>query len=403
MTKHVLVATTCYPLSANDISGLFLKTLYEAITDHGSFCVTVLAADHATTDRLFDQSYRHSGIEIARYTYFIKKYQRLLYEDAALSNIHNKPLTSLLILPLGLSLVWNMFRLLRSNNVDLIHAHWALPVGLIAVILGRVYGIPVLVTSHGGDIFGLKQPIFRYLMRYVFSKAQAVNAVSLPIKSAIRQLSPRSMIWVKSMGVDDTRFRPISNAKQRLGLSNEKPILLYVGRFSEKKGVEYLVDAAALLMSKKIEFTLFLIGKGNLQKKISQKIEQYQLTGVVKMLGEIENSRLPEYYSAADLLVVPSVEGVGGQEGLPVTIMEGLLCGKKVVTTPVGGTRELEYMESVIFTEPGNSDDLAEKIRTCLMTDGFESTKANQEGKRFSIKAIARDFTEMYTKLTADK
>jgi len=112
---------------------------------------------------------------------------------------------------------------------------------------------------------------------------------------------------------------------------------------------------------------------------------------------------LPEYYSAADLLVVPSVEGVGGQEGLPVTIMEGLLCGKKVVTTPVGGTRELEYMASVIFSEPGNSDDLAEKIKSCLMTDGFESATANQEGKRFSIKAIARDFIEMYTKLTADK
>ena len=81
--------------------------------------------------------------------------------------------------------------------------------------------------------------------------------------------------------------------------------------------------------------------------------------------------------------------------------MEGLLCGKQIVTTPTGGISELNYLESILFSEPENSKDLSDKIEQCLFNSALHDTKARLEGKRFSIKTIALDFVEMYKELTA--
>ena len=207
-------------------AGLFLKTLYRTIAKRGEYGVTILAADHANTRRGYDRSSRKSGVKVVRYRYFIKKYQNLLYEDAALSNIHNHPLSMLLVFPLILSLIWAAHRHLRSAKFDLIHAHWALPAGLIAVVIGKIHGMPVIVTSHGGDVYGLKSPILKFLMKIVFSKAQLVNAVSHPVRTEILNLSSAANVKVKSMGVDDTLFKPIPNARSILGLPAHKPIIL---------------------------------------------------------------------------------------------------------------------------------------------------------------------------------
>lgn len=399
MPENVLVLTTCYPLSSADISAIFLKSLYQTMIKTGKVQVTILAADHAAVDHCYDNKLIKQGLKIKRYRYFFRRWQTLLYGDAALSNLKQSPFSVFLLIPLLLSLFfYSMFELARGKY-SLIHAHWSLPTGLVAVILGKIFNLPVMVTSHGGDIYGLRGNVSKILQKWVFSEANMVNAVSYPVMKEIKALAPRSHVIVKSMGVDDALFYPIDGAKKQLGIANDSKILLFVGRFSEKKGVEYLLEAAEILARKINNFQIFLIGKGNLEEKIRVIIEREKLQNVVKLLGEVENIRLPIYYSAADLLVVPSVADVGGQEGLPVTIMEGLLCGKKIVTTKVGGIADLSELKSIFFSEQKNGKDLAEVICKALKDKNVSPNESREEGMRFSINRVASDFIGYYEEL----
>ena len=399
MQENVLVLTTCYPLSSVDISAIFLKYLYQAMVKTGKVQVTILAAGHADVDYCYDNKLVKQGLKIKRYQYFFRRWQTLLYGDAALSNLKQSPLSAFLLIPLLLSLFFcGMFELARGKY-SLIHAHWSLPTGLVAVMLGKIFNLPVMVTSHGGDIYGLHGNVSRMLQKWVFSEADMVNAVSSPVMEEIKLLAPRSHVIVKSMGVDEDIFHPVDDAKQELSISNNSTVLLFVGRFSEKKGVEYLLEAAEILKQEINDFQIFLIGKGNLEEKIRKIIEEKKLWDVVSIIGMVENSKLPIYYSAADLLVVPSVADVGGQEGLPVTIMEGLLCGKKIVTTKVGGIVELSKLKSIFFSEQKNSKDLAEVICKALKDKNVSPNESREEGMRFSINRVAGDFIGYYEEL----
>lgn len=399
MRKKVLVLSTCYPLSDLDISAIFLKSLYQAIVETKKVEITILAADHSESNFDYDNKLRQQGLQVKRYQYFFHRWQTLLYGDAALSNLKRNPFIILLLLPLFLSLFFRGFTESVSGKYSLIHAHWSLPTGLIAVVLGKLFHIPVMVTSHGGDIYGLQGKISRTLQKWVFSEADLVNAVSFPVMQEIKSLAPRSHVMVKSMGVNESVFHPISDAREQLGLTKGHKILLFVGRFSEKKGVEYLLEAVSILQSRIDSLQLLLIGTGNLENKVKKVVAEKRLGGIITLLGLVENQKLPTYYSAADLLVIPSVAAVGGQEGLPVTIMEGLLCGKKVVTTEVGGIVELSELKSIFFSRPKDSEDLAESIYSALQDESLKTSQTREEGMRFSINRVAGDFIRYYEEL----
>jgi len=399
MPENILVLTTCYPLSNMDISAIFLKSLYQAMLRTGKVQVTVLAADHEDVDSYFDNQLVKQGLKIKRYRYFFRKWQILLYGDAALSNINRNPLSALLLPPLLLSLFFHSLLELVRGKYSIIHAHWSLPTGLIAVILGKIFNLPVMVTSHGGDVYGLRGSLNSFLQKWVFSEADIVNAVSSPVMKEIKSLAPQAHVMVKSMGVDEDLFCPVDDAKFQLGIANDSKVLLFVGRFSEKKGVEYLLEAAEILKQEINDFQILLIGKGNLEEKIRKIIEEKKLWDVVSIIGMVENSKLPIYYSAADLLVVPSVVDVGGQEGLPVTIMEGLLCGKKIVTTKVGGIVELSGLKSIFFSEQRNGKNLAKVICQALEDETVLPNESREEGMRFSINRVASDFIDFYKEL----
>lgn len=399
MSENILVLTTCYPLSDTDISAIFLKSLYQAMVKTGKVRVTVLAADHTDVDHDYDRKLSAQGLRIKRYKYFFRRWQTLLYGDAVLSNLKQNPLSTFLLIPLLFSLFFSSMYELVRGEYSLIHAHWSLPTGLVAVILGKFFHIPVMVTSHGGDVYGLKGRISNVLQRWVFLEADMVNAVSSPVMEEIKLLAPQSHVIVKSMGVDDTIFYPVVDAKQQLNVENGIKLLLFVGRFSEKKGVKYLLEASEIIKQNLKDFQVLLIGKGNLENEIREIIEEKKLWDVVSILGAVENSKLPIYYSSADLLVVPSVADIGGQEGLPVTIMEGLLCGKKIVTTKVGGIAELSELKSIFFSEQKDGVNLAKVICKSLENKTVLPSESREEGMRFSINRIADDFIGYYEKL----
>jgi glycosyltransferase involved in cell wall biosynthesis len=397
--KEILVLTTCYPLSDRDISAIFLRTLYENMADRQRVNITILAADHAEAEKHYEKRLGSGFLKVVRYRYFFKQYEQLLYGDAVLSNLKKNRFLYLLLPFFMISFFFTAVLTLSRQRFALIHAHWALPSGLVAVVLGKLYGIPVMVTSHGGDVYGLRSFLSRRLLAYVFRNAQCVNAVSEPLKKEILIIEPESNVFVLSMGVDENLFRPVEVVCEDHGFCSDDVLLLFVGRFSEKKGIEYLLEALSCLVSQDNRYKLILIGKGNLENKLRQSVQSLALDRHVVFMGAVENHRLPQYYALADLVVVPSVDAVGGKEGLGLTIIEALLCGKRIIASKVGGIATFENFKAVTLVPQKNSKELAAAIKSKIDDDAEIFEIARSEGLHFSISGVATGFVEKYNEL----
>src|SRR5205807_7288673 len=128
-------------------------------------------------------------------------------------------------------------------------------------------------------------------------------------------------ITVLHMGFDihmftTTEYNKIVKDKFKI----KGPLLLFVGRLAEKKGVRYLLDAMPAIVQKFPTVTLLIIGEGNLKKELEEYTVTRNITEYIFFLGALSNTELPAYYATADIFIVPSIQTKDGDtEGLDLT------------------------------------------------------------------------------------
>ena len=131
------------------------------------------------------------------------------------------------------------------------------------------------------------------------------------------------------------------SARRVLGLS-EAPVLLFLGRLTEKKGLPVLLRAAAELKRAHWRFDLVIAGDGPLRESIERQVRELELSERVRMPGFISGETKQQYLDASDVVVVPSiVTSAGDVEGLPVTLMEGMAAGKICVASDESGADDV--------------------------------------------------------------
>ena len=392
----VLVLSTRYPLDKDDYQAIFLKTLYEQMAEESPEVeIELLAADHMDVQ---DSESPFSNLNIIRFQYWFRKYQNLFYHEAFLSNIkQNKHL--LLMIPAffaaiffkGVGRIW-------KNRPDVIHAHWAMPCGFVGVLLSKLFRIPLVVTSHGGDVYGLNKGLPRHFLKFVYSNAHAINPVSRPLAEEIAKIVPKAAdkIWVKSMGVNTRNFYFVSDARQKLGIPAGKKLVLFVGRLAEVKGVRYLIEAFDQMQQKRDDLIMYLIGIGNLEKELKNIVTQKGLDDRITFLGSVMNKELLNYYSACDVLVQPSVPAAGGREGVPVTLMEALICHANIVASRIGGMATFAGFRNITLVEPGNVEEIAAGVlKMATLEKAYNPAVADQ----FKIENVAIDNVGLYRKI----
>ena len=392
----VLVLSTRYPLTKDDYQAIFLKTLYEQMAEESpEVSIELLAADHIDVQ---DSESPFANLNIIRFQYWFRKYQNLFYHEAFLSNIkENKHL--LLMIPLffaalffkGIARIW-------KNRPDIIHAHWAMPCGFIGVILSKMFGIPLVVTSHGGDVYGLNKGLPKHFLKFVYKNATAINPVSQPLGEEIVKILPaaKPKIWVKSMGVNTEKFHYVPGAKEKLGVPMDKQLVLFVGRLAEVKGVRYLIEAFDQLQKDREDLLMYLIGIGNLEEELKGIVTKKGLDHNIKFLGSVMNKELLNYYSACDVLLQPSVPAAGGREGVPVTLMEALICHANIVASRIGGMATFEGFKNITLVEPGNVAEIAAGITKML---ALEKAYNPDVADQFKIQNVAIDNVGLYRKI----
>jgi glycosyltransferase involved in cell wall biosynthesis len=276
-----------------------------------------------------------------------------------------------------------LIRLLKRLQFDCIHAHWLIPQGLIAITacLFIKSAPPVIVTSHGGDLFGLKGFVFNRLKRFVALRSAAVTVVSHAMREVLQELRiADSRINVIPMGVDlHNRFVP---AVQRSASGS----LLFVGRLVEKKGLKYLIKALPLILEKHPNATLRIVGDGQEKERILERILELGIGEHVEFLGAVANETLTEIYHSSDVVVFPSVvAGDGDREGFGLVLVEALGCECATVVTDLPAMRDIIHNgKSALVVPQKNANLLAEKV-SLLIDDDTLRQSLGKQGRQYVL------------------
>ena len=168
--------------------------------------------------------------------------------------------------------------------------------------------------------------------------------------------SSRDHTPVIPLGVNHRRFRYVAGAKDYLQVPHDQLMFLYVGRLSVEKGVEDIVKAAISAVDDlRGRAMIFLVGSGALRNNLAAQVSAAKLDDVVIFRDWVDQDDLPIWYSAADVVLLPSRSEAFGR-----AMVEAMMCGTPVLATNLGGARDvLEPNRTGFLIEPGDVKGLA--------------------------------------------
>ncbi|MDJ0709276.1 MAG: glycosyltransferase family 4 protein [Woeseiaceae bacterium] len=400
---RLLVLASTFPRWEGDTEPRFVESLSYELTEN--FEVTVLVPHCRGAARRETLRSRDRVLEVRRFRYCPAALETLAYEGGMLSRVRSNPLR-LLLLPLFLiAQMRALWRLHREQAFDAIHAHWIIPQGFSVTVLGRLgYALPpVLLTSHGGDLYALRGRFLEEIKRRILARVDAVTVVSEAMRQYCedKKFAP-GRIDVQSMGVDlDTTFTPGDSNTPREGL-------VFVGRLVEKKGVDYLIEAMAILAPQHPELRLKIVGDGPLRKSLEARAVEHGVSDCIEFVGSVLNVDVPGYLRSAALGVMPSVVAASGdQEGLGLVAVETMGCGCAVVASDLPAVRDAVIDgRTGLMAKPADAADLAAKIDRLLGDDALRQQLA-AAGRRhalahFNWKAVGASYARIINERLLD-
>jgi len=230
-------------------------------------------------------------------------------------------------------------RLVREFEPDVVWAVNGIPSGPIALELMKLLGVPYLVLLRDGEVPGfLKEKLALYhtltmpLTKAIWRNASFVVANSRGLRDLALRTTPGLEIKVVPNGVDTRKFHP---PKFR---GPDVPVrILFLGRLSPQKGVEYLLRAVANLPADiRGSVHLVIVGDGPERRRLEQLAARLSVDNVTEFRGWADREEVPQLYRAADIYALPSL-----YEGMPNTLLEAMASGLAVVATDVAGSEEL--------------------------------------------------------------
>jgi len=359
----LLVLASTYPRWAGDPEPGFVHELCRRLAQRFTVVAVVPDAPGADPDGVFE------GVHVIRYRYAPRRLQTLVNDGGIATNLKRYRWKWLLLPGFVLGQLIAARRVLRRQRVDVVHAHWLVPQGLVARWLAR----PYLVTSHGGDLFGLRGKLATTLKRMVAGASSAMTVVSraMQAEASDQRIQPPRLAVVP-MGVDlQQRFTPGEERR-----SNDE--LLFVGRLVAKKGLRFLLQALPSVIARRPSVRLRIVGFGPEEAPLRQQVQALNLADHVVFEGAVSQERLPALYRRAALFVAPFVrDSSGDQEGLPVALMEAVGCGCPVLAGEVPGLVDLlGDMASEVCVDPANTQALAQAVLESLEHAGPARARA---------------------------
>ncbi len=311
--NKILVLTTTYPRWKNDSEPAFIHSLnIQLQSDYEIYVI----APHTPSSK---KNENLDNVDIIRVRYLPVKWQQLAYEGGILPTIIKRPWLAIQIPFLFIAMLVKGIYIANTKKIDIIHAHWVIPQGLMALII-RFFTfnkIRIITTSHGTDLIIFDSWLLNRIKQLIINTSDRVTVMSQDMKNYCRRkLSVKRQIEVLPMGIDCQKlFIKNKSYKNRKGV-------VYVGRLVATKGVKYLVEAFSKYLGDYPDEILTIIGDGTERASLEFLVNKLAISNNVLFSGAVTQKEVADMLNQSQISVIPSLN-----EGFGLVIAESISCG----------------------------------------------------------------------------
>ncbi|UCD29085.1 MAG: glycosyltransferase [Planctomycetota bacterium] len=301
------------------------------------------------------------------------------------------------------------YRLIRNFAPHIVHTY-LLRADLYGAFAARLAGVPTILTT-GCAIGPYRREKTRKTDKLLDLICRLSATDALAVSNAVRNDMIKHLHWppnrVTAIHTGITFKHNLSDnsaqksIRQQLQIPESVPLVLTIARLSYEKGINVLVQAAAVVHRQMPSVHFAVAGNGPMENNLRTQIRTAGLDQVVHLPGFQKN--IDKILAAADLFVLPSL-----MEGMPIAILEAYAAEKPVIATAVGGSVEaVEHNHSGLLVPPNDADSMASAIVRCLSDESLRNRLARDgrswAEKRFSVDVVAQKYETLYERLYRDR
>ena len=398
--KHIVFLARWYPHRYDPMFGLFVQRHAEAAALFND--ITVIYCQQTCRDASITPEKNEQSVIDTSNHHTNKKFEivRTLENNVDTIRVYyKKPKNKIL----------SLLRFYRANMIglrlghkdgrgkphpyDMIHVHVLTRLGVIAWIQKLLHKTPYIITEHwsrylpGNDFGGFLRKIFT---KIVVRNAKTVTVVTENLGNAMKSHGLRNDNYVVLPNVVNLDMFHI-NCRD---VSHTSTKIIHISCFEDKsKNISGLLESLKMIDDKGIDFRCTLIGDGMDFDLMKAKAEELQLINKVSFTGLLEGQKLADELASGDFLVLSS-----NYENMPVVILEALASGLPVVSTNVGGIKEMIDETKGILVEPRDKKALAEAIMKMIETHQNYDAEflRNSVIERYGYESVGRFLDKIY-------
>jgi len=376
----ILFLPAWFPSEVNPLSGVFIREHARAASLYND--IVVVYAYHSPGRKIKGLYEASEAIEDGIRTVRVRYRSPSAKGDSSVSR--------LLRLWSTLSYLRRFMR--QGWRPDIIHAH-VYSAALPALILGRLYRIPVVITEHWSWFILHKLTWERRLAaRFVLNRAKVVLPVSEHLRRQIEAYGIKNDLQIVPNVVNTELFHPSPDQDSEEGIKR----LLLVANLSPEKGIPYLLQALSQIKERRSDFSLDVIGEGAKRAKredYDQTASNLGLAQIVRFHGAKPKEEVAEFMKSCHFFVQSSLFETFG-----VVYIEAMACGKPVIATDIPGPNEFINSDVGILVPPKDVNALAEAID--FMLDHYQDYSAEKIAtyarEKFSYEAVGKRLDGIY-------
>ncbi|QHJ71148.1 N-acetyl-alpha-D-glucosaminyl L-malate synthase BshA [Planococcus halotolerans] len=349
--RKMKIGITCYPTVGG--SGVVATELGKLLAEKGHEVHFITSSTPFRLNRMYSNVFSHQ-VDVNSYSVF--QYA-----------------------PYDIALATKIAEVIKNENLDLLHVHYAIPHAVCAILGRHMAGsdIGIVTTLHGTDITVLgSDSSLKEAIRYGIEKSDVVTAVSNSLRDQTYDLiDPDQTIETVYNFVDerDYHVKDAGSLKNELGIQENEKVVIHVSNFRKVKRVGDVIETFYRIRQK-VKSKLLLVGDGPEMSRIQEQVRELKMEGYVLFLGKRDN--LSELYNISDLKLLLSEK-----EAFGLVMLEAMACGVPGIGTNIGGIPEIiESGKNGYLVELGDTEQAA--------MHGVELLSDNEIGSRLKAGAI---------------
>ncbi|MFJ6207220.1 N-acetyl-alpha-D-glucosaminyl L-malate synthase BshA [Lysinibacillus sp. NPDC092081] len=372
--KKLKIGITCYPTVGG--SGVIATELGKMLAERGHEIHFITSSVPFRLNKIYPTVFFHE-VEVSNYSVF--QYS-----------------------PYDIALASKMADVIKDEELDVLHVHYAIPHAVCAVLAREMSGrdIGIVTTLHGTDISVLGQDsTLSQAIKYGIDKSDIVTTVS----EALKQQTYELIDTVKPINtiynfVDEREYFPRNsgNLKEQFGIQEDEKVIIHVSNFRKIKNLPHIIDAFMKIRAN-MKAKLLLVGDGPEKHRVMDQVKGTPYMEDVLFLGKQEN--LAELYAISDLKLLLSQ-----QESFGLVLLEAMACGVPCIGSAVGGIPEvIEHGVDGYIVELGDTDAVAEYAVNLLNDEEklqhFREAAIRAVDEKFHSSKIVEQYEKLYEKV----